>query len=72
MSIDQAKVRRESLRWLILLTLNNARSLMRALGVTAGYIQASQYLLGVQFGFEIWKAGGSDSFKVNSYSCSIN
>jgi hypothetical protein len=25
MSIDQAKVRRESLRWLILLTLNNAR-----------------------------------------------
>lgn len=24
-SIDQAKVRRESLRWLILLTLNNAR-----------------------------------------------
>jgi hypothetical protein len=25
MNIDQAKVRRESLRWLILLTLNNAR-----------------------------------------------
>ena len=25
MHIDQAKVRRESLRWLILLTLNNAR-----------------------------------------------
>lgn len=27
MAIDQAKVRRESLRWLILLTLNNARPL---------------------------------------------
>lgn len=25
MQIDQAKIRRESLRWLILLTLNNAR-----------------------------------------------
>lgn len=25
MSIDEAKIRRESLRWLILLTLNNAR-----------------------------------------------
>lgn len=25
MSIDQAKIRREALRWLILLTLNNAR-----------------------------------------------
>jgi hypothetical protein len=27
MTIDQAKVRREALRWLILLTLNNARPL---------------------------------------------
>lgn len=27
MNIDQAKVRREALRWLILLTLNNARPL---------------------------------------------
>ena len=27
MAIDQAKIRRESLRWLILLTLNNARPL---------------------------------------------
>lgn len=40
--------------------------------VTAGYIQASEYLLGVQFGFEIWNAGAADEFKVNSYSVSIN
>lgn len=40
--------------------------------VTRGYIQASEYLLGVQFGFEIWKAGGGDVFTVNSYSVSIN
>ena len=40
--------------------------------VARGYIQASQYLLGVQFGFEIWKAGGGDAFTVNSYSVSIN
>jgi hypothetical protein len=40
--------------------------------VSSSYIQGSQYLLGVQFGFEIWKAGSGDEFKVNSYSVSIN
>lgn len=40
--------------------------------VTRNYIQAAQYLLGVQFGFEIWKGSNSDSFTVNSYSVSIN
>jgi hypothetical protein len=40
--------------------------------VASGYVQDSEYLLGVQFGFEIWQAGGGDAFKVNSYSVSIN
>jgi xyloglucan-specific endo-beta-1,4-glucanase len=35
------------------------------------YVQANQYLLGIQFGFEIWKGTASDVFKVNSYSAAI-
>ncbi len=40
--------------------------------VTRGYMQASEYVLGVQFGFEIWQADSSHEFSVDEYSVSIN
>jgi len=39
-------------------------------GVTRGYTSGSDYLLGVQAGFEIWR--GSGEFKSDSYTVTIN
>lgn len=40
MNIDMAKIRRESMRWLILLTLNNARPLGAYEGLVLSVVQS--------------------------------